>query len=196
MLTLRTRIFILITFVVLFILGISLLLVVKIKDKPAANAPSGNLPEASQQNNLPTPGTTATVIPQNVTVAPLDASDVTENTIRQLARIFVERFNTYSSDNMYQNIRDVETLVAADYWKKISAPLSRPSAPPAQFVSLTTKVLAISSSNVQTTMATVVLKAQKSSVSGATSAVGYADYAVSLVKVGSDWLVLNEVENK
>lgn len=192
--TLRTRIFLLITLIVLVVLGVSLLLVVKFKKNTAAPVPGEKPFTNLNQGNVP--GTPATVIPQNIKVAPVSSAAATENTVRQLAKIFVERFNTYSSDNMYQNIRDVEALVADDYWKKISLPLSKPASAPAAFVSLTTKVLAVSSSNVQSTMATVVLKAQKISTSGAASNVGYADYTVSLVKSGSSWLVANETENK
>lgn len=194
--TLRTRIFILITLIVLVILGISLLLVVKFKNNPTVTPPVIESPVVQVQSNVVLPSTPATVIPQNITVAPIDSADVTENTVRQLAKIFVERFNTYSSDNMYQNIRDVEVLVTSDYWKKISLPLSRPASPPATFVALTTKVLAIPSSNVLSTVASVTLKAQKTNTNGDKTVSSYADYTVSLVKSGSNWLVVSQTEKK
>ncbi len=193
---LRTRIFILITLVVLVVLGISLLLVVKSSNKPATTPPGNKSSAGLNQGNVIIPGSPATVIPPNVVVMPVDSAAVTENTVRQLAKIFVERFNTYSSDNIYQNIRDVQAIAADDYWKKISLPLSHPTLPPAAFVALTTRVIAITSSNVQNTMALVILKAKKSSTNGAVSTESYVDYNVSLVKFGERWLVANQVENR
>ncbi len=193
---LRTRIFILVTLVVLIVLGVSLVLVVKFSNKPAASVPVSQPSPSFNQSNFVIPGTPATVIPQNVTVKPSDSAAVTENTVRQLAKIFVERFNTYSSDNMFQNIRDVQAMVTDDYWKKIGLPLTRPINPPTTFVALTTKVMAITSSNVQASMALVVLKAQKTSTSGALTSISNANYSVSLVKSGSDWLITSQVESK
>ena len=193
---LRTRIFILVTLVVLIVLGVSLVLVVKFSNKPAASVPVSSPSSDFNQSNVVIPGTPATVIPQNLTVKPSDSAAVTENTVRQLAKIFVERFNTYSSDNMFQNIRDVQAMVTDDYWKKIGLPLTRPINPPTTFVALTTKVMAITSSNVQASMALVVLKAQKTSTSGALTSISNANYSVSLVKSGSDWLITSQVESK
>lgn len=192
---LRTRIFILVTIVVLFVLGVSIFLIVESRYKPSAPAvvsPTSSGPATNAVN----PGTEATVIPQNVTVMPATSGEVTETTVRQLAKIFVERFNTYSSDTMYQNIRDVQTIVSDDYWKKISLPLTRPSNPPAAFVALTTRVLAITSSEVKDYTATVVLKAQKDSTNGATTATTYSDFTVLLSKSGTRWLVSDQSEKK
>ena len=193
---LRTRIFILVTLIVLIVLGVSLLLVVKIGKKPTVTSPVNKSSAGFNQGNVVIPGTSATIIPQNVVVAPATSDEVTENTVRQLAKIFVERFNTYSSDGIYQNIRDVQTMVTDDYWKKISLPLTRSLTPPATFVALTTKVMAITSSNVQSTMALVILRAQKTGTNGAVSSDSYANYNVSLVKSGSHWLIANQVESK
>ncbi len=193
---LRTRIFILVTIVVLIVLGVSLLLIVKFGKKPAVSVPVSNQSTNFNQGNVVIPGTPATVIPQNLVVKPSDSAAVTENTVRQLAKIFVERFNTYSSDDIYQNIRDVQVMVTDEYWKKIGAPLSRTVTPPPVFVALTTKVMAITSSEVQASSATVLLKAQKISTNGALTSISNADYNVSLVKSGSNWLIANQTESK
>ena len=193
--SLRSRIFVLITVVVSVVLVISLLLVVKIRKNPAAVAPAETTNSLGGSNPVFN-GTTATVIPNNVVVKPIDSAASEDNTVRQLAKIFVERFNTYSSDDIYRNIRDVENMVTAEYWKKISLPLTRPINPPATFVALTTKVLAITSSNVLSGQALVVLKAEKSSTSGAATTDSYADFSVSLVKSDGSWLINSQVENK
>jgi len=133
MLSLRARIFIVLSLIVFLILGISIFLFVRAKKQATANNLQNTTNNSPTVANLPeTAPVQVTEITKNITVNPISSVDVQKNATEQMAKIFLERFNSYSSESQYQNVRDVQTLVSKSYWSVLSAKL--PSIKPAQNV--------------------------------------------------------------
>ena len=190
---LRTRIIILVSAGILLIGVISLAIVFKSKKKTPAPAPQVEN-TVIDQNNVETAvkvGVDPVQVPKTAKVAPPTTAQQEEITVKNLARVFVERYHTYSSENNYQNIRDVQDLVTRTFWGKISAPLSSQIAP-ASFVSLTTEVLSISSVEVKRESASVTLRVKKTSFSNNETRESYGEYYINLIKSGKEWLVSSE----
>lgn len=147
------------------------------------------------QSNIDTAikvGIEPTAIPQTAEVKPPTAAQQEDIVVKNLAKVFVERYHTYSSENNYENIRDVQALVTPSFWSKISVPLNSPPPAPNSFVSLTTKVVSIISVDVDKSTASVEIKVKKVSVADNKTSTGYGEYTVMLAKVGSSWLVSGE----
>jgi hypothetical protein len=193
---LRNRILILIGAGVSVVVLISLVLIWSSKNKNKTVVP----PEQTQTTETFTgdggtvvaPTVRSTTVPVGAVVKPATKEEVTETTLRQMAKIFVERFHTYSSENNYQNVRDVESLVTLTFWNKISAPMYAKTPAPANFVSVTTEVVGVVSSEMQSNAAIVDIKARKTSLNNGVPSASYVDYSISFTKVGSKWLISGE----
>ena len=189
MMSLRTRIFILVSLVVLLILGISLLLYFLPK-KQAAMPGASSTPAVVDQSNfeqLPT-GQTATQVPSGLPVKPQTSEEMIKNGVKALAKIFTERYGTYSSDNSFQNIRDVQELSSPDLWKVLNAKLSVPAAA-GSFVGMTTQVLNTEITAWATDKAEITLKTLRTGEKAGTPSSTYQTAVVSMIKLGNDWLV-------
>lgn len=178
----------------LLILGISIFLLV-INRKPAPVVIDGVNRTPSNNTVPPTPGATATVIPTGAKVQPLTATETEENTVKKMATIFVERYNSYSSDAAFQNIRDVETLVTPAYWKKLS-PLLKNTTPAASYTAATTEVVVAEVSPLVNSAATVTIKARRESIEKGVSTTAYQTIRVSMQKQGAAWLVDSQTISK
>lgn len=191
MLSLRARLFIIISLVVLFILGVSLLLIIN-RTKPTPVVAPG----ANEQTGTISVNNGITLAQNGVTVAPPSGAvikpttplEAEQNAVKQLARIFLERYNTYSTDNDYQNITDVQELVTPEMWAKISARMK--TAPTAgSFIGVTTNVISVDLGDWAADKAMVVLKTnsieEKNSVVSST----YQTVQVFLVKTDNSWLI-------
>jgi hypothetical protein len=195
---LRTRLFIIISIVALLILGISVFLLIAGKKSSApVNQPSnagsdGNLPT----NNTVPGGVQPTIIPNGVPIKPATTAEIEKNAAKQLAKIFVERFNTYSSDNAYQNIRDVQALVTNSFWKTLSARLSLPPASVGTFVGATTEVIVANVGVFNTSTASVAIKTRRTTTQNNGTTVSYQDIIVSLTKSNGAWLVDSQTVSK
>lgn len=198
MLTLRARLFIIISFVVLLILAISIVLLIRSKAKPptsplpaGAITPTSNIIDQSNFNQnqgiIAAPPTLAP--PTSVGARKPSALEVEQNSAKQLAKIFVERFNTYSSDNNWQNIKEVETLVSVALWKKISAKIG--AAPSGAFVGSTTVVLTNVLGTWNPPAATVTLQVRQTLESKGAQTVAYKIIIITLTKASGAWLVDN-----
>lgn len=189
--TLRTRIFIVASLIVLAILGISMIVLLQSKkDKQIANEPV----KTTQNNDAnPPAGIQQTIIPAGVTVKPPTEEEIQDESIKQLAKVFLERFNTYSTDNSYQNVRDVKSLVTSEYWKKISANINNNS-PAQEFTAVTTKVVSIEDLVKDSEKASVVLKTQKSTEKSSGNTISYSEFTVSLQKTGGTWKISGQLE--
>ncbi len=122
MLSLRARIFIIISLIILVVLGISIFLLVRAKKQATLN----NQPVTAE--NLPTAtGLSATApiavtnVSGNIKVNPASSLETQQNAVQQIAKIFLERFNSFSSESQFQNVRDIQTLVSKTYWSQLSA---------------------------------------------------------------------------
>lgn len=197
MLSLRARLFFIISLVVMAILGISLFLFFKPKPDPTPVVDSGvqggneSLPA---NNNL----SSGVVIDNplaggelagNITVKPATKEANQENSVRQLAKIFYERYGTYSSDNNYQNILDVKGLVTAEFWQVLDKRVILGPAINQPFIGVTTKVLTTSLTTINDTDATVYLKANINEEKNGTTSNRYQEINVNLSKKDGSWLV-------
>ncbi len=127
MISLRARIFVVISLIVLVVLSISIFLFVRakkqavLKDQPVD---TDSVPAETSDNNssstapAPVPATDNT---SNLKVNPASSLDIQQNAAKQIAKIFLERFNSFSSESQYQNVRDIQTLVSKSYWSQLSA---------------------------------------------------------------------------
>lgn len=194
----RTRIFIVISILVFGILGVSLLLLSNRDNNSstiANNDPFGSAGVIEKNNfdEAVLAGVEPTVIPQGLSVKPQTSAEAEKNGVSQLAKIFVERYNTYSSENSYQNIRDVKNFVTESYWSKISSPLSV-STKSDTFVAATTEVVSLMETEMDSGSATVTLKAKKINERSGNTSSSYVDYVVSLIKDGDNWFISSQTE--
>lgn len=194
MLSLRARIFIVVSLVVLVVLGISVFLVVKSK-KNAAGGGTNTTPENTNvidgtnfnyNPNIQTP-VVGGQIPQGTTVKPATSLEIEQNAVRQLAKIFIERYNSYSTDSNYQNIVEVQGLVTADLWKNLSAKVGK--TPAGSFVGVTTKVFSNEIADWGAKAATVSMSTAISEEKNGNISDRQAKVTVDLIKEGDNWLV-------
>jgi hypothetical protein len=178
-----------------FVIGvISIFIIFKFGKKPVTTPPvqeQVTINQTNDQVNVKV-GTEPTVVPKNVKITPPTAIQQEDITVKNIARVYIERYHTYSSENNFQNIRDIESIVTAAYWKKISAPMVAKIAPPASFVSLTTEVLSILSVDVKSISASVALNTRQTAIANGQTTVSFKEYTVTLVKSGGSWLVSGE----
>lgn len=195
MLSLRARLFIIISLVVLFILGISLFLYFsggKKNNQPADEAKNpldgATVVESENFNTAPEVFNGIAPTPtEGLKAAPQPTEEAVKNSVRQLAKIFIERYGSYSSDNNYQNIKELEGLVTKNLWTKLSAQMRQPR--PAGFTGVTTVVISNVLSKWDVTGATASLQALRTEFSNGTTAEKQQAAEVWLVKKGEDWLV-------
>jgi hypothetical protein len=193
--SLRIRIFIIISLGVLLVLGVSFLLLrnrsQKITDnKPTTTSTSDTtgftVIDANNFDTLPTtPGSakpSAQVVPKK-----FDDLEAVKNGVKQLAKVFIERYGSYSSDNNAQNIKEVQALVTADLWRSIQ-PSTNPKKP-TEFLGVTTKVAYMEMSSWSDTQAEVKFKAIRTQDKNGVISSSQQAATVSLVKQGTSWLV-------
>ena len=188
--SLRARIFIIISIVVFLILGISIFLIVRNKNKnaePGTGAPQGNTGENinGQNSDGTTVGAQAPAGLPAKTATPLEAE---KNGATQLAKVFVERFGTYSTDNDFQNIKEVQSLATPALWSKISQLIGVKNSD-SSFIGVTTKVISLELTDWSDTAATVKLKTMRTEEKNGTVSVRYQNATVDMVKIGGVWLV-------
>lgn len=192
--TLRQRVILMVSAFLVVILLVVAAIVFKTK-KPAPK-PTENTPQTViDRNNIDTAikvGTEPTQIPVTAEVKPPTTDQQEDITVKNIAKIFVERYHTYSSENNYENIKDVKSIVAPSFWTKISAPLTTPPPAPSSFVALTTRVVSILFVDVSKNTATVDLKVKKTATTNGQTTNSYGEYDVSLTKVNGEWLVSGE----
>lgn len=186
--SLRARIFIIISVLVLLILGISVFLVVRNKNKtvsPQTNTPAGT--DTGSNGQVGGQAQTGTQIPDGLpakTATPLEAE---KNSVVQLAKVFVERYGTYSSDNNFQNIKEVEVFVTPALWTKISTPMNAKTTAQS-FVGMTTKVVSMDLTSWAESKAAVELKTTRTEEKNGVVITRYQTATVGMIKAGSSWL--------
>lgn len=189
MLTLRARIFTLVSLVVFTILAISIALIVfkKQSGEPSAEETPVN-ENIIDETNFPTQiMTPSTVIPPSATVKPLTSEEIMENSAKQTAKIFIERYGTYSTDNNSENIYAVQSIVTMSLWQDISQHIGTP--PSAIFVGVTTKVIAINVAEFSGDNAKVDMSVQRTATRGSSTEKTSEKTSVRLVKINDVWLV-------
>ena len=189
MISLRTRIFIIVSLVVLAILGISLFLLWRSKQpaKPVTStstpATAGSTPNGEGVAPLPVTDL------RNAIVGKTSSIEIQQKAVQNLAKIFAERYNTFSTEANYQNIRDLQPLVTAKYWQQLSAKIPKqPSANTAQIVNFTQALgaqISAWSEKEATVDLQVKVSAQKNYIVTKTD----QQATVTLVKQDNNWLV-------
>lgn len=190
--TLRSRIFVIISLIVLFVLGVSLLLVVranKKKSAPETSSPSSGYSNetANQRGANVSPqnqGATAPVVKETPRAPTLGSL---QNSVKQYARVFIERYATYSSDNNFQNIKEAQSMVTPELWARISKKIDSRSA--GGFIGVTVRVVAAEMKNWSGDRAEVEMRLIKNEEKDGVSSTVYSEANVWVVKTGDKWLV-------
>ncbi|OGH87607.1 MAG: hypothetical protein A3J93_03725 [Candidatus Magasanikbacteria bacterium RIFOXYC2_FULL_42_28] len=192
MLPLRTRIFIIISLVVLVVLGISVLVSVLSNREPSA--PTTETPDSV----VDLPAGTVLYNGAPVVVSPIENGltpppalttlEAEQNSVRQLARIFTIRYNSYSTDANYQNIREVQSLVTDNLWAQISKPLAGNSVS-ANFLGVTTNVIGTELLSWGSDVAVVAVKTTSVQDKNGVESNLARSGTVNLVKTDGQWLV-------
>ncbi|HSR89613.1 MAG TPA: hypothetical protein VLK22_04475 [Candidatus Udaeobacter sp.] len=192
--SLRARIFIIVSILVFFVLVVSIFLIVRQKK---INAPvpqvgvSGNSSSAQNNGQPSNPNAVGEQAPAGVSIKKPTSIEVEKNAVEQLAKVFIERYGTFSTDNNFQNIKDVSTLVTQSLWSKISASISsKPATGSAQsFDGVTTKVINADLTAWSDSKASVELKLTRTEEKNGSVSTRYQNVSLELVKTDSLWLV-------
>lgn len=188
--SLRARIFIIASILALLILGISIFLVVNNKNKtakPQTVAPTDNT-AVTGNGQMGTPTLIGAQAPASFPAKTATPLETEKNAVTQLAKVFVERYGTYSSDNDFQNIKDVETLVMRSLWSKISAPITAKTSSQS-FVGVTTKVISMDLTYWSDIKAIVELKTTRIEEKNGLVTTRYQNATAELVKQNTVWLI-------
>jgi len=194
MLTLRSRIFILISIVVLIILAIVIFLLVMAK-KPSlifgTKTPTTTENYNTADGNTPVGiGTPAAVTDfSQIKVKVQGTEDAEKNAARQTARIFIERYNSFSNESSWQNVRDVENLATTDLWKVISKPMEKNSGLSTNSLVVVTGVASLNLTEWSASAAKVAVMANRTETRSGVETKLVKNYNVVLVKTGDNWLV-------
>ncbi|MBI2037604.1 MAG: hypothetical protein HYT15_01560 [Candidatus Magasanikbacteria bacterium] len=187
--SLRARIFIIISVVIFLVLAISIFLIVRNKNKKTENANPTTTTTTSTSNNTQS-GSQVVVdgqLPTGLTARTPTSLEVEKNNVEQLAKIFVERYGSYSTDNEFQNIKESESLVTKSLWTKISAGMNVKSTSQG-FLGVTTKVVSASITDWSASKATVQLRLMREENKDGTVSNRYQNATVEMVKQGNVWL--------
>lgn len=186
--SLRTRIFILISVALLIILAISIFLMMRFgKDQPATeitNTPAGSLPNATSPDTIPA-GTSVSA----PGIRQLSPEEIEKNAAKQLAKIFIERYGTYSSDNESSNIKEVENLVVSALWSKLSAKIGQGASE--EFMGMTTRVISTELQDWTGESARATLQVVRVEERNGVTNNLHQNAEVNLIKSGGNWLVEN-----
>lgn len=186
--SLRARIFFIISVVVFLVLAISIFLIVRNKNKTTQITDvSTDVNVNNNQNNDLSIGQVATEIPAGVSVKQPSSEEVEKNAVEQLSKVFIERYGTYSTDNNGQNIIESQSLVTKSLWSRISTGLNTKNTNQT-FLGLTTKVMSIDLVSWSADKATVSLKTMRTEDKNGVITNRYQNVTVEMVKEGGVWL--------
>ncbi len=122
----------------------------------------------------------------------LEAERVTTSNAQTVAKIFTERYGSFSNEANFGNIRDVLPLTTASYRAELEAYIA--SAPtPVGFYSVTTRLVSVKVNDMDDVAGTAdfTLSTQRTEAKDAPQniVVRYQDIDISLEKQGDTWLV-------
>jgi len=190
MLTIRARLFIFISIIVLILLAISVFLLISWKNKKAELEITNNSTEFMGDVSPAIVPSKDIIkeIPRGIEIKPLTTEEIEKNAAKQASKIFIERYASYSTDNAYQNVRDVEGLVKDGLWNRLELQI-KDDVGNVEFNGLTTKVFVVEMDEWGGNDAIFSLKVLKTeNKNGVVS--NYQDaYYVNVVKEGDKWLV-------
>ena len=193
---LRTRIFIIISVVVLIILAITISLFVFSKnrknDSDTATTTINNITNNQLDPNSTIPASLlngdGSVNTTKVSIEQPTTEDMQKNASKQIAKIFVERFGSYSTDSNYQNIIDVKSIVSDSLYTSLSSMISD-SSTVQDYSGVTTKVIANNNISWSSTSAKYLLSTMRVSTKNLKSENSNQDIEVVVIKSNGNWVV-------
>ena len=189
MISLRTRIFIVVSLVVLLILGISLFLLWRSKQPVTLATPVVSQPGITTDQT----GNGANPLPvtdlSKAKVGKTSSIEVQQKAVQNLAKIFVERYNTFSTEAKYQNIIDLQPLVTTKYWQLLSAKIPKQIPVNVSSIANYTQAFSADISAWSEKQATVDLKVKVTEEKNGVATNHDQQATVVLVKQDNNWLV-------
>ena len=150
-------------------------------------------PTANQTNTLETTNSQPTTEPKPAPT-PVTPEEKQKATAQTVAKIFAERFGSYSSESQADNLEDLLPLATTGYTATLQAQIKklREADPSADYYGVTTRVLSTTlSGEVSDGTATFDVLTQREEATGSVDnlSITYQTLTVSLKLVGEDWLV-------
>ncbi|PJA89759.1 MAG: hypothetical protein CO137_02510 [Candidatus Magasanikbacteria bacterium CG_4_9_14_3_um_filter_32_9] len=179
----RKRLFIIIGLVSFVIIAIVLVILFLTKDKVDNTESVVETPQENIDNTTNNGNQNNTNIP---TVKELPPQNPEEVSAKQVARIFVERFETYSNQNDNSHIDDVLFLVTDNMVSWVKEQSLQQSS---DYQGVTTQVLASNVSDLTSNSATVNIEAWQTVENSEGTVSLQKSGEVNLVKVGAEWKV-------
>lgn len=111
-----------------------------------------------------------------------------------VARIFIERFGSYSSESDFANVEDVMALATPTYQEELEATVDgyrRQADENAGYTGVSTVVISVKTTSESEAATTFLITTQREEAVGTpgNTTLRYQDAEVSLVKSGDDWLI-------
>ncbi len=185
---LRTRIFIGMGLLVLAFVG-AVVLVRFIRSRGGETTEPGATSTTPVPVYQTTPSVPSTTVPTGLQIKPATSLENTQNGVRQLAKVFVERYNSYSTQSNFQNIREVRDLVTPTLWTRLSQPLNKPAPLNQTYMSVLAEALNTTLNSWTGTQAEVLVKIRKTTEeTGKKTVESYHDVTVVMVLSGNNWL--------
>ena len=192
MLDIRKRIFIIISLAIGFILVTTLLFRFALNKGGAEETPAPVEEGTSESVTMPSGGSPAssggtTPVPAAAkpqVFVPVEKSR--EIYAKQIARLFVERFTTFSNQNGNTHIDDVLTLATSQMGKWIETQTVTAAV---EYRGVTTNVIAASLLNISDNSASVKVDTQQIKSGGGKQETVYRSGTVDLADVGGEWKV-------
>ncbi|TAK03995.1 hypothetical protein EPO34_02450 [Patescibacteria group bacterium] len=130
-------------------------------------------------------------------LSPTQEARVTQSGAETVAKVFAERYGSFSSEAAFGNLRDVIPLATPAFGAQLEA-LADAGVPPTEYYGVTTRVVALtadlmdpSTSSGQATTMRFSVSTQRQEAKGSPQdlSVKYQDLEVTMEKVGGKWLV-------
>ena len=194
MLNIRTRIFLIVSVVVLFILAGAILIWVFTKDKnPAEEGPVNNSGNQIEEGNFDSSilSTQPTVVPAGTKVKTVTTEEMEKNAAVQIAKVFTERYGTYSTHGEYENIKEVLDISTDSFAAVLSEkiPDNLEDLTPGVYQGVTIEAIATELADWQGDAAKVEVNVIKRETKDGQTTNSNTKATVNLKKVGEDWLV-------
>ena len=130
--------------------------------------------------------------PLGAVAAPDAKGEVAQAGIEAFSRSFVERYGSFSSQSIYENLEDLYRFMTARFRKESEAIVSAARAKSAgtmpQYSGVTTRVMSVKKITVSGQSAELIIATQREN-SGTKSGIVYQDIELTLSKVGGQWKV-------
>ncbi len=163
---------------IVVIVGVILLLFLLLRKGPDATEPSGETPAPVQEVN-------EAAFPRTITNAePLYLPD-------PIARSFVERFGSFSTESDFKNLVDVQVFATDSLKTELERVLADAKSRVSGYYGVSTRVINIEKLEETESTATILVKTQRVETidDPQNTAVRYQDIELEMVREGDTWLV-------